>query len=277
MKKKAIAVSVALAIGSVAAEAQRSGPTWNDFRFRVFAPIEGRLVTRMPYSAEFESESIQTLGDGNRIVIRATGRVYRDSEGRVRREEDRPSGTPTISITDPVARTTVTLDPATRTAREGAFVALQLYALSGALSAVRAGNRVSLNGWPLIAVGGRGGPGESQTDERLADRQIEGVIATGLRRTTTIAAGAIGNERPITVVSEEWTSPELQVLVLTDVNDPRTGRSTYKLLKINRLDPDPALFQVPADFTVQRLGGQRTAAPAGAGGRGTPRGGARGQ
>jgi hypothetical protein len=91
-------------------------------------------------------------------------------------------------------------------------------------------------------------------EEKLADRVIEGVAATGMRRTTTIAAGAIGNEKPIRIVSEEWRSPDLQVLVLTDLNDPRSGRSTYKLLKINRAEPDPALFKVPGDYTVQRGG-----------------------
>ena len=278
--KKVIVLCSVLAVGSVVAiDAQQRGtPLPGNQAARVFAPIEGRIVKGMPYSAEIESESIQTLSDGNRIVLRATGRVARDSEGRVRREDDRPSGTPTISITDPVALTAVTLDPANRTARETPYFGLQLYGITVSLAvAAAAGGRVSLNGSPLVPVGpggraGARGPGESQSEERLPDRQIEGVLASGLRRTTTIAAGAIGNERPITVVSEEWTSPELQVLVLTDFTDPRTGRSTYKLLKINRLDPDPTLFQVPADYTVQR-------APIlpGAGGREGARGGARGQ
>ena len=41
-----------------------------------------------PYSAETVIESTQTLADGNRINRRRQGRVYRDSEGRTRREED---------------------------------------------------------------------------------------------------------------------------------------------------------------------------------------------
>jgi hypothetical protein len=82
------------------------------------------------------------------------------------------------------------------------------------------------------------------------------VLASGIKRTATINKGAIGNDQPIKIVSEEWTSPELQVLVMTDHNDPRSGRSTYRLLKISRLDPDPALFQVPPDYTVQRMGGR---------------------
>ena len=65
-------------------------------------PLE-QLVKNAPYSAEVLIESSQTLADGNHINQRSTGRVYRDSEGRVRREEDRSNGTVAISIVDPVA------------------------------------------------------------------------------------------------------------------------------------------------------------------------------
>jgi len=57
-------------------------------------------------------------------------------------------------------------------------------------------------------------------------------------------------------VSEEWTSPDLQILVMTDRLDPRMGHSTYRLLKIVRSDPDPALFQVPADYALQQAPGR---------------------
>jgi hypothetical protein len=103
---------------------------------------------------------------------------------------------------------------------------------------------------------------DQRTEETLPGRTIEGVWAEGVRRTTTIAAGAIGNERPITIVSEEWTSPDLRTLVLTQHTDPRVGTSTYKVVNIVRGDPDPSLFQVPADYTVQSGPGR--------GGRGGP-------
>ena len=67
---------------------------------------------------------------------------------------------------------------------------------------------------------------------------------------------ASGNEQPITILSEEWTSPDLQILVMTDRTDPRVGHSTYRLLKILRTDPDPALFQVPADYMLQQIPGR---------------------
>src|SRR5581483_1734430 len=95
------------------------------------------------------------------------------------------------------------------------------------------------------------GEREQRTDEQLPGRMIEGVQADGHRVTTTIPAGAIGNELPIVVTSEEWKSPQLQVLVLTERKDPRFGDTSYRLLNVTRTDPDASLFQVPADYTIK--------------------------
>jgi hypothetical protein len=99
--------------------------------------------------------------------------------------------------------------------------------------------------------------GEQHKEETLPAKTLEGVRVEGRRMTTTIAAGAIGNEWPITIVSEEWTSPDLQVLVLTDRKDPRNGDSSYKLHAIQRGDPSPSLFQVPSDYEIRETGIRR--------------------
>ena len=85
----------------------------------------------------------------------------------------------------------------------------------------------------------------------------------GFRRTTTIAAGAIGNERPIVVTTDEWTSPDLKVVVLSEHSDPRTGTTTYKLVNVKRGDPPATLFQVPADYTVVQAPGRGAGARGG--------------
>lgn len=89
--------------------------------------FDGKLVKGAPYSAQAVTETIQTLGDGNRIVNKTTSTVYRDSEGRTRREftlralgpfaidGDAPQ---TISINDPVAGVNYTLDPRSKTAHK---------------------------------------------------------------------------------------------------------------------------------------------------------------
>ena len=87
--------------------------------------------------------------------------------------------------------------------------------------------------------------------EELGTQVVEGVPATGTRTTTTIPAGAIGNEQPLLIVSEQWFSPELKVLVLTKHSDPRTGETIYRLTNILQTEPTRSLFEVPADYTLR--------------------------
>jgi hypothetical protein len=281
-----IVAGVVLALGTgVTMHAQQVNFGQGERAVVLTLPLQAKVVRGLPYSAEIVTERIQTLPDGNRIAQRTTGRDYRDSEGRMRHEVDRPSGTPVIFITDPLAGSSFRLDPANRTAQEtptqlSVEITQALAKLQAADAAKRLAAQAAEGSAPenVEKAGGRGRefgvkprPAEKldeQSQEKLPDRVIEGVLASGVRRTTTIKKGIIGNEQPITIVSEEWTSPDLQILVLTDHRDPRTGRSTYRLLNISRLDPDPVLFQVPADYTVQRPGREPGARGEGAGSRG---------
>jgi hypothetical protein len=83
-------------------------------------------VKALPYSAEAVNESTQTLADGNKISRKNTTLLYRDSEGRTRREETInaigpwSSGTPhkLIFVNDPVAKVNWVIDPQTKEARK---------------------------------------------------------------------------------------------------------------------------------------------------------------
>jgi len=88
----------------------------------------------------------------------------------------------------------------------------------------------------------------------LEHKTLDGVAVEGRKTTRTIPAGKVGNEQPLTVVSEEWRSPELNVLVMTRNSDPRTGESSYRLTNIVRAEPDRSLFVVPPDYTVKDSG-----------------------
>jgi hypothetical protein len=56
------------------------------------AAISEKVVKDSPFSADAVSESVQELADGNRIVRSATTKLYRNSEGRFRRELQGGSG-----------------------------------------------------------------------------------------------------------------------------------------------------------------------------------------
>ena len=79
---------------------------------------------------------------------------------------------------------------------------------------------------------------------------MQGVSATGTRTTRTIPAGAIGNDKPISVVTEVWTSPDLKTTVYSKRTDPRMGEQIFQLTNIVLGEPDASLFTVPADFKV---------------------------
>ena len=86
--------------------------------------------------------------------------------------------------------------------------------------------------------------------EDLGSQTMEGVLVNGVRTTRTIPAGQIGNDRPISIVTEVWTSPELKAIVYSKRSDPRMGEQTFELKNIVRSEPDPSLFAVPTDFKV---------------------------
>jgi len=64
--------------------------------------FDGKVVKNAPYSAEAVTEMTQRLADGNRIVNKSTANMYRDSEGRTRREEKLGAVGPWASNAEPM-------------------------------------------------------------------------------------------------------------------------------------------------------------------------------
>jgi hypothetical protein len=89
------------------------------FESSVPGPVKGA-----PFSAESVTESVQVLGDGNRISHKQTGKSFRDGQGRTRTENQIAAigpwtpdeGLAIVSIHDPVARLHIMLNSKTRTA-----------------------------------------------------------------------------------------------------------------------------------------------------------------
>jgi hypothetical protein len=241
--------------------------------------VESRTTPNAPYSGETANESVQVLPDGNRIVHRTVTRVYRDGAGRTRRETlDADGQVALVAIIDPTTGVSVVVDPKTNKVSRSTVMkwtsggpvdgpAAATHSAFSTAVFVTADEKtqadVDLKTRVKVAEAGggagnvfyvNGGPetlkGET-TKEDLGQQTIEGVVASGTRTTTVIPAGAIGNDQPVKVVSEEWFSPDLQVLVLTRHSDPRTGESTYRLSNIVRGDQPKALFEPPAGPVVR--------------------------
>jgi hypothetical protein len=247
---------------------QSAGPgtsvAWGSFEKGPSTPVQGA-----PYSATITNQSVQTLADGNRIVQTSSGSTARDSQGRTRQETALPpignlsaaNAPRLVFIHDTVAQTSYTLNLTDRTAQKIPTFSIATMGpgpLGGATTTyMRMESGVPAGSGPLpplppppMAVQATliDNDQTQMSTEDLGSKTMEGVIANGVRTTHTIPAGEIGNEKPISIVTEVWTSPDLKTVIYSKRNDPRMGEQTFQLTNIVRAEPDASLFRVPADF-----------------------------
>lgn len=229
-------------------------------------------VKNSPYSGEGVTEFKQQLSDGNRITRRTVDHVYRDSQGRMRKETTLANvgpwaagGRKIIRISDPANGTVFVLDDSQKTAQKSVVkqrsefrVTTDGMAQAGAI-AIPDAPRTGAGARTMIfrrSEGPAGAPEAAKMKIRTEDlgkRMVEGVEAIGVRTIETIEAGSMGNERDIEIVSERWGSPELGVTVMSRHSDPRNGETTYTLTNIRRAEPAVELFEVPAEFKVNEM------------------------
>jgi hypothetical protein len=107
-------------------------------------------------------------------------------------------------------------------------------------------------------LGAPRGPGVATP---LGSKEIEGLKVNGERTTWTIEAGKVGNEKPILITRDVWTSPELMLTVLSRDADPRVGETTYRLARVKRGEPDAALMRVPADYATNKPAPKASSGP----------------
>jgi hypothetical protein len=247
-----LAIAIALAAAGTAAgqppkKLQLPAPTLDFIGPEI--PL-GPIVRGAPFSADASTSVTQLLGDGTRINRTVTAKLFRDGDGRVRREQTilglaavDPSDESQriITILDPVAGVTYVLDPRTHRARRTPL-ALRERRPEAPPPPPLPGEQPRRVGERLETL-----PNPPQP---LGTKQIEGLDVVGTRRTETIPAGRIGNDRAFDIVDERWESPALKLLVQSQHHDPRTGDVEYRLTNISRADQPYDLFAVPADYTI---------------------------
>jgi hypothetical protein len=227
-------------------------------------------VTGVPFSATVTTEHTQSFADGNRIHTSETSNVYRDSQGRTRREaglnllgaSTLGSAPRLITIDDPVAGVRYILDTENKVAHKMPFVPT-----GGSDRDARQAPIKSERMWVYQSTNGPGpqtfstnvlfakkmgddSGAPAPTTDSLGDQIINGIHATGTRMTTTIPSGKMGNDKPINVISERWYSTELKATVMTKHEDPWAGELKTEFTSVNASDPDSSLFTVPADYKV---------------------------
>lgn len=188
-----------------------------------------RVVTGAPYAAD-SVLTVTLTTFGTPVEQRVVARVYRDSAGRVRREqrvsgqESPASSDPDLVVTilDPVANVLITLNPASRTAYR-----------------VSLGDRRTATDEVSQTVTGA---------ESLGTQVIGGIVVSGRRRITKLPAGTDG--RPVEIQDERWESSDLRIAVIERHVDSRSGVFEHRLTNIVRTEPVAQLFAVPTTYTI---------------------------
>ncbi len=203
--------------------------------------------SNLPYIAIQKTTDVQVLADGNTITRTSETKEARDSQGRTMHQHalQEPSGGGPRYLTDvldPVNHTNLHWDS---TSKQGFLFHMNQPVQTS--SASHSTGTTQQETAPKPPAPCRDVPGF----EELGTETIAGVSATGTRRTRVIPEGKEGNSKPLTIVDETWTSPELRLTVRQIHDDPRTGRHTLEVTELDRGEPDPALFQPPADYTIK--------------------------
>jgi len=192
-------------------------------------PYATSAVTGRPYSAEEVAEWKQTLSDGTQISHpTSTIKIFRDSAGRTRTERVFH-----VEIHDVVAGYRYILDTVNKVAHRSAILPRPAVADVARPAAPKA-----VDGPPRFS------------SEPLRTQVIEGLACEGSRFNMTYPVGAMGNDRPIIVNVDSWTSTELRLMVLSKHTDPRMGVRIVQLKNISRAEPEYSLFQPPPDYKI---------------------------
>jgi hypothetical protein len=216
-------------------------------RFRV-SGIQVLPAPGKPFSGQDTIEWTRSLEDGSVVTLRLFAVVARDSQGRIHRERrtfvpgnsSEQSKLIETMFLDPIAHTRTTCTVATRDCTVSGYHERATFAPK------RAGSLD--NGTRYL------------TRENLGSSVVEDSNVVGTRETLSIKAGVVGNNQALVSTREFWYSPDLQVNLSVTRKDPREGTQVIQLVDLSRSEPDPALFEAPADFSIHDV---RSSAEAG--------------
>jgi hypothetical protein len=203
------------------------------------------FIPSMPnaaFTATVNTEWIRQLSDGSSITWRNHRTIARDAAGRIFQERRTfvPEGrqgesvVTEIDISDPVAHELYVCRTSERVCRLESFSAPAATAHLAQFNVPTAGNA---------------SPGA----ENLGKQIIGGLETLGMRETTVLPAGSLGNNSPILTKREFWYSPQLGVNLISKLQDPRSGEQNFEVSDIAVGEPDAKLFEVPGGYKVLDL------------------------
>jgi len=224
---------------------QNSRPAAKDGGVReVLESIVIPPIPNAPFTATLATEATKYAADGATMTFVNERYIARDAQGRIYQERwllvpkngKVKSTMNWIQLADPKRRTLYNCST------EKLICDLLVFNPMSDLSAASAPRK----GFSGPLPNGEG----NQAWEDLGHRNIAGLDTVGTRETTTTNAGTLGNDEPLTSMSEYWHSDQLGINLLSIRTSPFFGRQTFTITEITAGEPDAQLFQVPAGYKV---------------------------
>jgi hypothetical protein len=224
---------------------QRNQPSADGGVREVLESIVIPPIPHAPFFATLDTEAVKYSADGATMTFVNERHIARDGQGRIYEERwllvpknsNVKSFVNWIQIADPRQRTIYNCSPQRK------ICELLVYDATDDLSAAnRRANR------PHIVQTEKG----SQSWEDLGTRNILGVDTVGIRETTVTNAGVLGNDQPLTSLTEYWHSDQLGLNLLSIRSSPFFGKQTFTITELTQGEPDPQLFQLPYPVHDQR-------------------------
>jgi hypothetical protein len=206
-------------------------------------------LTGAPFSATVNTESTRLLADGTTATEKNRRTVARDSSGRIfqQRVIFSPNGD-----TEPIRIRALQYQDPNRHEFYDCIVAEKTCYVSKYRLLPMTAMPAGMGGLEACACASPKRPGVTITHEALGQKTIEDVDVTGSREITTLPAGQVGNEKPQPIVKEFWYSPRLGINLVTKRFDPRSGIENFVVDHVSLSEPDPKMFEPPANYQVVR-------------------------
>ena len=222
---------------------QKSQPKQDGGVREVLESIVIPPIPNSPFTATLATEATKYSADGATMTFVNERRIARDQQGRIYEERwllvpkggNVKSSMNWIQIADPEQHTLYNCSPQKQVCE------LKEYDPASDLAAASLHSRSNRSP--------RSGDGHTSW-EQLGTRNILGMDTVGMRETTTISAGTMGNDQPLTSLSEYWHSEQLGLNLLSVRSSPFFGKQTFTVTELTTSEPDPQLFQLPEGFKI---------------------------
>jgi hypothetical protein len=243
------AIAIALTTGGrvVCAQApDEGGVTFDGGGQEVLQSIFVPFMANAPFSLTVTAEWSRPFANGGTFTTVNSRPIKRDSAGRIYQERwlmspkgsNVPSRMSWIQIADPVAHTFYECEPRQKVC--------ELRTLRDSVTARF--DPARFKSGPLKDA--KGDDKGTRTHEDLGAGSFAGMPVHEYRDTTTLNAGVLGNDLPMSTVRQYRFCAELGLNLSSMVEAAQIGRQVFTVTELSTSEPDPSFFQPPQGYKV---------------------------